>query len=127
MDQQARISEHKELLHAVSAALLAHYQSTPTGTDETARAASWEQAAAALDAIRDAGFIISRKAGDYIVGDEVEKVTGDYGLPGIVRAAFTVSDEGPARYVVAHDCQGLGGFGKILHIYAPANLRRWQP
>lgn len=55
----------------------------------------------------------------FSVGDRVEKWTGDYQLPGEVRAAFTTR-AGKIRYVVEHDCG-------ILHIYSGANLRPWQP
>jgi hypothetical protein len=51
----------------------------------------------------------------YEIGDKVEKFTGDYQLPGEVRAVFTTR-AGKLRYVVEHD----PGF---LHIYGPANLR----
>jgi len=53
------------------------------------------------------------------VGDSVEKFTGDYQLPGIVRASFTTG-KGHVRFVVEHE----PGF---LHIYSAANLRAMQP
>lgn len=55
----------------------------------------------------------------FVVGDEVEKTTGDYRIKGIVRAAFTVYDGGPWRYVVRHEASG-GGF--FCHIYSGAQL-----
>lgn len=57
------------------------------------------------------------------VGDRVRKVTGDYHLSGEVRAVFTTEEGGQVRYVVAHDLAGIGGHGRVLHIYAPRNLR----
>ena len=60
---------------------------------------------------------------EFKVGDLVEKFTGDYKLQGEVRAVFTTHEGGPVRYVVAHDLFGIGGTGRILHIYAPSNLR----
>lgn len=58
-------------------------------------------------------------------GDRVEKYTGDYSWPGVVRAVFTPTDDDPSptRYVVAHKV----GRGHVLHIYAGANLRRAAP
>lgn len=55
----------------------------------------------------------------FSVGDPVEKYTGDYQLPGEVRAVFTTR-AGKVRYVVEHD----PGF---LHIYSGLNLRRTSP
>lgn len=52
----------------------------------------------------------------YNVGEKVLKWTGDYKLPGEVRAVFTTR-AGKVRYVVEHE----PGF---LHIYSPENLRR---
>jgi hypothetical protein len=54
------------------------------------------------------------------LGDWVEKHTGDYRAFGEVRAVFTVTDDGPARYVVRHEAQGGGYF---CHIYSETNLR----
>jgi hypothetical protein len=55
---------------------------------------------------------------NFAVGDIVEKFTGDYQLPGEVRAVF-ITKRGKVRYVVEHDCG-------ILHIYSEANLRPLQ-
>lgn len=52
----------------------------------------------------------------YQIGDQVEKFTGDYHLPGEIRMAGTTKS-GKMRYVVEHD----PGF---LHIYNENNLRR---
>jgi hypothetical protein len=51
----------------------------------------------------------------FAIGDAVEKYTGDYQLPGEVRAVFTTR-AGKIRYVVEHH----PGF---LHIYSGSNLR----
>lgn len=51
----------------------------------------------------------------FTIGQCVEKYTGDYQLPGEVRAVFTTK-AGKVRYVVEHE----PGF---LHIYSQANLR----
>jgi hypothetical protein len=59
---------------------------------------------------------------EFEIGDIVRKHTGDYRLNGEVRAVFESFNDGPRRYVVAHDLSGIGGVGRILHIYAPANL-----
>lgn len=56
----------------------------------------------------------------FLVGDEVEKVTGDYRATGEVRAVFTIFDGGPARYVVRHEAN-RGGF--FCHIYNGDQLR----
>lgn len=53
------------------------------------------------------------------IGDAVEKHTGDYQLPGEVRAVFATR-AGKVRYVVEHQ----PGF---LHIYGEANLRPSPP
>ena len=59
--------------------------------------------------------------GDFKIGSKVRKITGDYHLDGVVRAAFLTVD-GAVRVVVGHDLSGVGGKGEILHIYSPANL-----
>lgn len=53
------------------------------------------------------------------VGQKVLKYTGDYTLPGEVRARFTTK-AGNVRYVVEHE----PGF---LHIYSEHNLRLLEP
>lgn len=53
--------------------------------------------------------------GEFHVGDQVEKYTGDYQLPGEVRAVFTTR-AGRVRIVVEH-------YPGFLHIYGPHNLR----
>lgn len=57
---------------------------------------------------------------EFAVGELVEKFTGDYRVTGEVRAAFTIYDGGPVRYVVRHSAEGGGYF---CHIYSAANLR----
>lgn len=52
----------------------------------------------------------------FVIGDLVEKHTGDYQLTGEVRAVF-VTKAGKIRYVVEHE----PGF---LHIYSEQNLRK---
>lgn len=50
----------------------------------------------------------------------VEKWTGNYGGPGIVRGI--ANDDGqPLRYLVGHKIEG--GFGEFYHVYAEGNLR----
>lgn len=51
----------------------------------------------------------------FAIGASVEKYTGDYQLPGEVRAVFTTRAQ-KVRYVVEHH----PGF---LHIYSASNLR----
>jgi hypothetical protein len=54
------------------------------------------------------------------IGQAVEKWTGNYGGPGIVRGI--ARDEGqPLRYIVGHKIEG--GHGEFYHIYAEGNLR----
>lgn len=55
----------------------------------------------------------------FVVGDRVEKWTGDYRITGRVRAVFKMGN-GAVRYVVEHKAEGGGSF---LHIYAAKNLR----
>jgi len=57
---------------------------------------------------------------EFVVGELVEKFTGDYRVTGEVRSVFTVHDGGPIRYVVRHSAKGGGYF---CHIYSAANLR----
>lgn len=57
---------------------------------------------------------------DFPVFAKVEKYTGDYQAKGVIVAKFTVTMEGPTRYVVRHAAEG-GGF--FCHIYSAANLR----
>jgi hypothetical protein len=52
-------------------------------------------------------------------GDQVWKIGGDYGGPGIVRGRF-FNGAGQERFVVAHKIDG--GFGQFLHIYSERNL-----
>lgn len=56
----------------------------------------------------------------FLVGEWVEKFTGDYRAHGEIRAVFTICDGGPIRYVVRHTAEGSGHF---CHIYSAANLR----
>lgn len=54
------------------------------------------------------------------IGQKVEKFTGDYTGPGIVRG-ITFLENGIIRYVVAHKLEG--GTGQLLHLYSESNLR----
>jgi hypothetical protein len=56
---------------------------------------------------------------EFVVGQEVEKFTGDYKARGVVRSVFTMLN-GAVRYVVEHMAEGGGSF---LHIYSGKNLR----
>jgi hypothetical protein len=53
------------------------------------------------------------------IGQQVEKIGGDYGGPGIVVGFLDL--EGRARVVVSHRIEG--GFGRFAHIYSPSQLR----
>lgn len=55
---------------------------------------------------------------EYIVGDYVKKVTGEYQIHGTVVSVFEKLD-GSTRLVVEHCAEGGGSF---LHIYGPNNL-----
>lgn len=55
---------------------------------------------------------------EYVVGDYVKKVTGEYQIHGTVVSVFNKMD-GAARLVVEHKPDGGGSF---LHIYGPNNL-----
>ena len=55
----------------------------------------------------------------FVIGDRVEKCTGDYKLEGVVVASFYTID-GKHRYVVEHRPLAPG----MLHIYGPTNLRK---
>jgi hypothetical protein len=57
------------------------------------------------------------------VGDRVEKWTGDYTGPGIVRGICRIGND-KVRYLVGH--QIAGGTGEFLHIYAVGNLRKLE-
>lgn len=54
------------------------------------------------------------------IGDRVEKFAGGYGGPGIVRMVWT-DDHGVTRVIVGHKIEG--GWGELLHIYSPKQLR----
>ena len=54
------------------------------------------------------------------IGQWVEKWTGDYTGPGIVRGISTLAS-GRLRYLVGHRIEG--GIGEFLHVYAEGNLR----
>ena len=56
---------------------------------------------------------------EYVVGDYVKKVTGEYQIHGTVVSVFNKMD-GAARLVVEHKAEGGGSF---LHIYGPNNLQ----
>ena len=53
-------------------------------------------------------------------GDLVEKTTGDYTGPGIIRGLAVLGD-GRLRYLVGH--QLANGKGELLHTYSEINLR----
>lgn len=55
----------------------------------------------------------------FTVGSEVDKVTGDYRVRGVVVSRFRMLS-GAERYVVEIQAQGGGSF---CHIYGPHNLR----
>ena len=55
---------------------------------------------------------------EFLVGDYVKKVTGDYQIHGTVVSVFQKID-GATRLVVEHKAEGGGSF---LHIYGPNNL-----
>lgn len=55
---------------------------------------------------------------DFLVGDYVKKVTGEYQIHGTVVSVFQKID-GSVRLVVEHYAEGGGSF---LHIYGPNNL-----
>jgi hypothetical protein len=54
------------------------------------------------------------------IGQWVEKWTGDFTGPGIVRGISTLAS-GRLRYLVGHRIEG--GIGEFLHVYAEGNLR----
>ena len=56
----------------------------------------------------------------FAIGDLVEKHTGDYRAYGEIRGVFTITENGPVRYVVRHTAEG-GGF--FCHIYSAKNIR----
>lgn len=56
----------------------------------------------------------------FIVGDKVEKYTGDYKAKGEVRGCFSLYDGGPWRYIVRHEAEGGGYF---CHIYSENNIK----
>ena len=55
---------------------------------------------------------------EYVVGDYVKKVTGEYQIHGTVVSVFNKMG-GAGRLVVEHKAEGGGSF---LHIYGPNNL-----
>lgn len=55
---------------------------------------------------------------EFLVGDYVKKVTGDYQIHGTVVSVFKKID-GATRLVVEHRAERGGSF---LHIYGPNNL-----
>ena len=56
-------------------------------------------------------------------GDRVEKFSGDYTGPGIVRKVID-DIPGRLRYVVGHRIEG--GSGEFWHIYSPQQLRPFK-
>ena len=54
----------------------------------------------------------------FVVGDAVEKYSGDYVWEGVITAVFNTPG-GALRYVVAHPVET----GWVLHIYSEQNLR----
>lgn len=61
---------------------------------------------------------MSKEHFEFVVGDYVKKVTGEYQIYGEVRSVFQKQD-GATRLVVEHKAEGGGSF---LHIYGPNNL-----
>lgn len=61
---------------------------------------------------------MSKEQFEYIIGDYVKKVTGEYQIHGTVVSVFKKMD-GATRLVVEHKAEGGGSF---LHIYGPNNL-----
>lgn len=61
---------------------------------------------------------MSKEQFEYIIGDCVKKVTGEYQIHGTVVSVFKKMD-GATRLVVEHKAEGGGSF---LHIYGPNNL-----
>lgn len=55
----------------------------------------------------------------FAIGDHVEKYTGAYVGPGVIKGFAFFGDE--IRYIVAHKIEG--GNGEFLHVYSPANIR----
>lgn len=62
---------------------------------------------------------VSGASSKFMVGDQVEKFTGDYRARGEVRGIF-VMKKGALRYVVEHEVAGGGSF---CHIYSEGQLR----
>lgn len=56
---------------------------------------------------------------DFMVGQTVKKVTGEYNINGTIVSIFRKLD-GAVRMVVEHKAEGGGSF---LHIYGPNNLQ----
>jgi hypothetical protein len=56
----------------------------------------------------------------YVVDDEVEKIGGQYGGPGVIKAVISLND-GNIRYIVSHKIEG--GWGQLLHIYSPQQIK----
>ena len=54
------------------------------------------------------------------IGEVVDKFTGDYTGPGVIRD-IVMLPSGRVRYLVGHRI--AGGSGEFLHIYSEANLR----
>lgn len=56
----------------------------------------------------------------FAIGTRVEKFTGDYTGPGVVRG-ITILEGGKVLYLVGHRIEG--GKGEFVHVYSAANLR----
>jgi hypothetical protein len=69
---------------------------------------------------RKLAFVSSWQSPKFKIGQWVEKWTGDYTGPGIVRGISTLAN-GRLRYLVGHRIEG--GYGEFLHVYAEGNLR----
>ena len=69
---------------------------------------------------RKLAFVSSWQSPKFKIGQWVEKWTGDYTGPGIVRGISTLAS-GRLRYLVGHRIEG--GIGEFLHVYAEGNLR----
>jgi hypothetical protein len=60
----------------------------------------------------------------YEIGDRVEKHTGGYTGPGILRGISAAADGSP-RYLVGHKIEG--GAGEFLHVYTARDICYWRP
>lgn len=59
----------------------------------------------------------------FFIGEQVLKVGGGYGGPGLVKSVFQMSP-GVWRYNIAHKIEG--GYGMFIHIYSDAQLESFE-